>query len=85
MEPTDEDLCRLHNQAGTVLESLRNAGLTPDDALFVLLLALAKFLAVLPAEARDGVLGDIHHALAGLAGLAADAEPDDTPARRYDA
>lgn len=65
-EPSLEDLRHLQEHAWAVIEGLRDTGIDATDAFFVLMLALARFVSVLPVEHRQDTIEQLQHYLGAL-------------------
>lgn len=65
-EASDEDYCRLRDRAIALIQDMREDGLNATDAVFVLMLALASFVAAGPEEDRQGALDHVTRMLADL-------------------
>jgi hypothetical protein len=76
--PSAEDMRGLNDQAWAVIQRLYTLELSPDRAVLVLVLALAKFAAAVPAKYRKDHIEFITGALADMVPLT-DIQP------RYDA
>lgn len=79
-EASIEDYRRLRDRATALIQAMREDDITATDAVFVLLLALASFVAAGPEEDRQGALDHVTRMLAAMVPHAGCTCP-----RRYDA
>jgi hypothetical protein len=95
-EVIDEEVNRLQQHAWAVIDGLHDTGMEATDGVFVLVLALARFVVSMPEADRAGGIEHVTHMLAAMVPLAGTGgddpalEPDmDGPAPtnrpRYDA
>lgn len=65
-EGSIEDYCRLRDRAIAMIKAMREDGMVATDAVFVLMLALASFVAAGPEEDRQGALDHVTRMLADM-------------------